>query len=58
MLDGLAQLIWNAIDAEAGRVQVDIAELDDRVAEIRVTDDGHGIDVATAHRKFGVLGDS
>ncbi|MEA2231445.1 MAG: hypothetical protein QOD83_1261 [Solirubrobacteraceae bacterium] len=33
MLDGLAQLIWNAIDAEAGRVQVDIAELDDRVAE-------------------------
>jgi hypothetical protein len=23
-----------------------------------VTDDGHGIDVATAHREFGVLGDS
>jgi hypothetical protein len=57
-MDGVIELVWNSIDAEARHVAVDVVEVDGAVREVRVTDDGHGIDLATAEQEFGVLGDS
>ncbi|WP_170178815.1 ATP-binding protein [Solirubrobacter pauli] len=54
----MIELVWNAIDAEATQVQVDVIEIDGAVLEIKVIDDGHGIDIVTAEKEFGFLGDS
>jgi hypothetical protein len=58
LLDGIAELIWNAIDAEAHNIWVELGESNRAIVEVRVTDDGHGIDFDTARREFGVFGDS
>jgi hypothetical protein len=58
LLDGIAELIWNAIDAEAHTVAVELGESNGAVVEVRVVDDGHGIDFDSAQREFGVFGDS
>lgn len=53
------ELIWNALDADAREVQVDLIlnELG-AVSAIRVADDGTGIDVLKADSTFGSLGGS
>lgn len=65
-IDALAELIWNALDAEADLVDVRIetssfAEGDTEllhVTEITITDNGHGITPAIANQAFASLGDS
>lgn len=66
-LEGLAaqpttailELIWNALDADAGLVEVSFARNAlDGVEEIRVTDDGHGMTHAEAITAFRTLGAS
>eukprot|EP01012_Entosiphon_sulcatum_P065094 TRINITY_DN93956_c0_g1_i1.p1 TRINITY_DN93956_c0_g1~~TRINITY_DN93956_c0_g1_i1.p1 ORF type:complete len:703 (+),score=98.65 TRINITY_DN93956_c0_g1_i1:129-2237(+) len=58
-LDALAELIWNAFDADSTKVVVSFEEnalgsLD----VIRITDNGHGIFQPDAKKLFGDLGDS
>lgn len=55
----IEELVWNALDAEAHEVRIDLLmnELDAVVA-VRVTDDGTGIDVENADSTFGYLGGS
>lgn len=55
----VAELIWNAVDADA--VRVDIALVDDALGEltaIEVADNGHGIPFADAESLFSRLGGS
>jgi hypothetical protein len=55
----LAELVWNALDADATRIEV-ILERNDLggLTAIRVTDNGSGISAASAEHDFGNLGDS
>lgn len=55
----IEELIWNALDADAKEVQVDLIlnELG-AVSAIRVSDDGTGIDILKADSTFGSLGGS
>ncbi|MFE3229993.1 ATP-binding protein [Nocardia sp. NPDC059228] len=57
--NGLAELIWNALDADADKVEVavEIGHLGAPVA-VTVTDDGHGMDGFDVHEGFGELGGS
>ncbi|HEV2811477.1 MAG TPA: ATP-binding protein [Acidimicrobiales bacterium] len=63
-VDAVAELIWNALDAEADQVVVrfDRGSLGEGSAEhltrVRVEDNGHGIEPATAVDRFRSLGDS
>lgn len=58
-LDALAELIWNAFDADATRVVISFEENALGALEvIRITDNGHGIFHPDAKRLFGNLGDS
>lgn len=55
----LAELIWNAVDADA--TQVDVTLVDDElngIKAISVTDNGHGIPFAEAEKLFSSLGGS
>jgi hypothetical protein len=55
----IAELVWNALDADATRVEV-ILERNDLggLEAIRVVDNGWGISPASAEHDFGNLGDS
>lgn len=56
---GAAELIWNALDAEAETVSVTIVRTElDAVEEVIVTDRGHGMSHADALRDFKRLGGS
>ncbi|MDP9332023.1 MAG: ATP-binding protein [Actinomycetota bacterium] len=63
-IDAVVELIWNALDAEADKVSVlfDRGSLGEGGAEhvtrVRVEDNGHGIEPATAVERFTSLGDS
>jgi hypothetical protein len=66
-LEGLAappttailELIWNALDADAGRVEVSCTRNAlDGIEDIRVADDGHGMTYADAVAAFSTLGAS
>ena len=58
-LAALEELIWNALDADAKEIKVDlITNPLGGVEAIRVADDGTGIDVLNADRTFGFLGGS
>lgn len=58
-LAGIAELIWNALDAEAETVNVTIARTElDGVDEVSVTDDGHGMTHDESSRDFRKLGGS
>lgn len=58
-LAGIAELIWNALDAEAETVNVTIARTElDGVEEVSVTDDGHGMTHDESSRDFRKLGGS
>lgn len=58
-LAGIAELIWNALDAEAQTVRVTLAESAlAGVAAVRVVDDGHGMRHEDALEEFAHLGGS
>ena len=58
-LMALEELVWNALDADAKEVKVDlITNPLGAVEAVRVTDDGTGIDALKAEQTFGNLGGS
>ncbi len=58
-VDAIAELIWNALDADASRVQVEVVENGlGGINTIRVVDNGHGIPYEEALRSFESLGGS
>ena len=63
-VEALAELIWNALDAEADRVEVRMErgslgnDSPEFVTRLWVEDNGHGIEPQTAVERFRMLGDS
>lgn len=58
-LNALAELIWNAVDGDASRVEVRLTQNDlTSLTQLTVSDDGHGISHSKAKATFGKLGDS
>ena len=58
-LSAIEELVWNALDADAREVRVELVQNQlGGVDAIRVTDDGSGIDVLRADDTFGGLGGS
>lgn len=58
-LSAIEELVWNALDAEAREVKVDlITNALGAVEAVRISDDGTGIDILEADRTFGNLGGS
>lgn len=56
---GIAELIWNGLDAEATNVKVSLGENGlGGVDRVVVTDNGHGMTNEEAHRHFSTLGGS
>ncbi|MFG1702500.1 ATP-binding protein [Nonomuraea sp. M3C6] len=58
-VSAVAEMIWNALDAEAGQVSVELEvnELNG-VESVSITDDGHGMPNASCAGFFGGLGGS
>ena len=55
----VAELIWNAVDADATRIEVTLTDDDlDGLKTIKVVDNGHGIPHADAEELFSRLGGS
>ena len=55
----IEELVWNALDADAKEVKVDLVTNPlGAVEAVRVSDDGSGIDVPNADATFGSLGGS
>ncbi len=58
-LSAIEELVWNALDADAREVKVDLLTNQlGAVEAVRVSDDGSGIDVPAADATFGSLGGS
>ena len=58
-LAAVEELVWNALDADARDVRVDLVTNPlGGIDAIRVTDDGTGIDILRADETFGSLGGS
>jgi len=58
-LSAVEELVWNALDADAREVKVDlVTNALGAVEAVRVSDDGTGIDVLSADNTFGSLGGS
>jgi len=58
-LSAVEELVWNALDADAREVKVDlITNPLGAVDAIRISDDGSGIDILKADATFGSLGGS
>ena len=58
-LSAVEELVWNALDADAREIKVDlVTNALGAVEAIRVSDDGTGIDVLSADSTFGSLGGS
>ena len=58
-LAAVEELVWNALDADAREVRVDlVTNALGGIDAIRVTDDGTGIDILRADETFGSLGGS
>ena len=58
-LAAIEELVWNALDADAKEVKVDLVTNPlGAVEAVRVTDDGTGIDALRADQTFGNLGGS
>lgn len=58
-LAAVEELVWNALDADAREVKVDLVTNPlGAVEAVRVSDDGTGIDVLRADQTFGNLGGS
>lgn len=58
-MTALAELVWNALDAEATSVRVDFEQNEiGGASRIRITDNGHGLDYEEAFLVFRNLGGS
>ena len=57
-IQAIAELIWNALDADATRVDVEIESDDIAMRSITVSDNGHGIPHDQVEALFGKLGGS
>ncbi len=58
-LAAVEELVWNALDADAREVRVDLlTNALGAVEAVRITDDGLGIDAGSVERTFGNLGGS
>ena len=58
-LSALEELIWNALDADAREVRIDLVQNPlGGVDAVRVSDDGSGIDILRVEETFGSLGGS
>lgn len=57
-IQAIAELIWNAVDADATRVDVVIDSADFGTQSITIRDNGHGIPYADAPKLFSKLGGS
>ena len=58
-IKGVAEFVWNALDADATEIRVELVKNDlGGITAIRIVDDGHGIAPARADHDFGNLGDS
>ena len=58
-LAAIEKLIWNALDADAREVRVDlVTNALGGIDAVRVSDDGTGIDILRADETFGSLGGS
>ena len=58
-LKGIAEFVWDALDADAGAVQVELVKNDiGGITAIRIVNDGHGILRERADHDFANLGDS
>lgn len=58
-LSAVEELIWNALDADAREVKVDVLTNGlGGVVAVRISDDGTGVDVLRADATFGSLGGS
>ena len=58
-LSAIEELVWNALDADAREVKVDLVTNPlGAVDAVRVSDDGAGIDIARVDDTFGSLGGS
>ena len=58
-LAAVEELVWNALDADAREVRIDlVTNALGAVEAVRVADDGDGIDVLSADSTFGSLGGS
>lgn len=55
----VVELVWNAIDAEANSVTVELdRDATDAISAVRVVDDGHGISEDEVEATFGRIGGS
>jgi hypothetical protein len=57
-IQAVAELIWNAVDADATRIDVEIESDDIAMRSITVRDNGHGIPHSDVEAVFGKLGGS
>lgn len=58
-VNALAELVWNALDADADRIRIGITDNElGSPSVIEVADNGSGIDLSEAERAFGNLGGS
>lgn len=57
-IQAVAELVWNALDADATRVDVEIESGDLGMYSITVTDNGHGFTRGEAEALFGKVGGS
>ena len=58
-LKGIAEFVWNALDADASDVKVELVKNDlGGISAIQIVDDGHGISRERADHDFANLGDS
>ena len=58
-LSALEELVWNALDADAREVRIDLVQNPlGGVDAVRVSDDGSGIDILRVEETFGSLGGS
>lgn len=54
----LSELIWNSLDADATNIEIDYKTNNLSVTQIKIKDDGHGMDFQTAETAFESLGGS
>ena len=58
-LSAVEELVWNALDADAREVRVDLVQNAlGGIDAVRVSDDGTGIDILRSEETFGSLGGS
>lgn len=58
-INAVAELVWNALDADADKIKIKLFENEmGGLEKLTVTDNGHGLDYSLAEQAFGNLGGS